>query len=466
MYKLAVGIPDMEYSLDKPLFIRLAVIYFACWLATFYEAPLGIRVALVAVMVFNQLLSFYNAIVFFLMALMIPFIADMFNDLVQGLDPYRFMFFPFLVYALTQKKIRNFPFNNRLYFFIFVSLVLLQASSAYQILVRNMPLTEENRPIDVLALVYDNAIKLAFLYFIFTRLGYKQLQSLLVLFVFLIVIEAVSLIHMTFIHKDLLYKISSDSILWINPYFGHKNEWSFIFVFIFLIALIRSLEPGPMNWFWYAAVGIIVLAIALSLSRQAYVWTIMALLITAFYKKNAKIPVYMAIGGLLLLIIQPAFLFERMEAMVSSSNTEEFQELNSKVGDEAINQLIDNFEIVPQMFVKEWEYNHSEGFWNGFLHQQGILGLLFIFYIYFFAFSRFRFFYALKHRLLTPYAIYGMVAIILMFLGNLNRRHTHFMHYKGEIGEIGLFVMFMILLSEVTYQKLLQEKQLHSCIRQ
>ena len=450
---------DTEITLKKSILVRLAVIYFACWFATFYELPLGIRVALILLMVINQLLSFYSSIVFFLMALMVPFIADMFNDMVQGLDPYRFMFFPFLFYAISQKKIRDFPFNNKLCFFILISLVLLQASSAYQILVRNMPLNEENRPIDVLALVYDNFIKVAFLYFIFTRLGYKELQNVLVLFVFLIVMEAASLIHMSYIHRDLLTRISSDSILWINPYFGHKNEWSFVFVFIFLIALLKSLEQGPMNWFWHSAVGIIVLAIAVSLSRQAYVWTIMAFIITAYYKKNSKILVYMAIGGLLLLIVQPAFLFERMEAMVSSSSTEEFQELNSKVGDEAIDQFIQNFRFVPQMFVQEWEYNHSEGFWNGFLHQQGILGLFFIFYIYFFAFNRFKFFYACNNKVLTTYAIYGMVAIILMFVANLNRRHTHFMHYKGEIGEIGLFMMFMILLSEVTYRKLVKDQE-------
>lgn len=449
----------IETTISRSLIIRMVVVYLGYWLAIYYEAPLAIRLFLIVLLILNQLLSFYNATAFFLMALFVPFFADILNDVAQGLDPYRFLFFPFLFYALQQRKLRVFPFNNTLYLLILISLVLLQFSSAFQILVRHMPLTAENRLIDVLALVYDNIIKLAFLYFIFTRLGYEQLHSVLYLFMLLTVLESVSLLHMTYENRDLLTKISSESILWINPYFGHKNEWSMVFVFIVLIAIIKSFDARSPKWISYTVLVLVTSAIAVSLSRQAYVWTVLAFLLIAFFKRNSKIVGYMLLIFLVLILTKPDFLFERMESMVNSRSKEEFQQLNSKVGDMAIKQVIDNFTLAPQMFFKDWEYNYSEGFWNGFLHQQGILGLTLVVYIYFFIFNRFYFFYLHKNELLKSYGIFGMVSIILMFLANFNRRHTYFMHYKGEIGHIGLFIMFMILLSELTYYKLKYEQK-------
>jgi hypothetical protein len=124
------------------------------------------------------------------------------------------------------------------------------------------------------------------------------------------------------------------------------------------------------------------------------------------------------------------------------------------VGGLAIEQAKKNFTIAPQMFFTNWEYNWSEGFWNGLLHQQGIIGLLFHFLLYGYLISRYYHFFRTNHNSLQMFGLFGMVSCIIIFFSNFNRRATHLMHYDGNIEQIGFISLFVILYANLLYYSL------------
>lgn len=427
------------------------------WLVVFYDISAAVGALIVVGLLVFQFTSYTNSLSILLMTLWVPFFDNLMVDFSRALDVHRLLFLPFYFLSLRQAKLRSFPARGALMWLVLISLVLLQASSAFQILYRGMPLSAEQDDTSVfqiLAYVYDNIIILAVIYFAYTRLSLERLNYFLDLIIFITALQALAIIHLTVLNLDMLTRFRSDSILWSNPYFGHKNDWSMVFVFVVLAALSRKLYKPGKDFFYLVAMGIVLVAISLSLSRQAYVWTLGVFILMALYNGKFKIFGYLLGLIVLLLIIQPDFLFERMEGMLNASNQEEFQSLNRKVSDLALEQAVDNFTVLPRMFVQNWEYNWSEGFWNGFLNQQGILGLLFLFALYFMLYFRFWNISKTPDRNLKFIARIGMIMIVLMFLANFTRRHTHLMHYKGTIGQVGLLFMYLWMYAELGYDYL------------
>jgi hypothetical protein len=192
-------------------------------------------------------------------------------------------------------------------------------------------------------------------------------------------------------------------------------------------------------------------AIAISLSRQAYVWTFVAIIAIMFGTRNFKILLYMGVLAMIFLATKPQFIIDRMQTMVTARSSEDFKSLNRKVSDQAFEQLKNNFQILPRMFFSDWEYNYSEGFWNGMLHQQGILGLLFHVYIYVIIGFRYYSFYQYPNKKLKYFALLGLILVVLMFFANFNRRSTHFLHYKGYFTQINFTMIFIFLYIELIY---------------
>ncbi|MEO0332918.1 MAG: hypothetical protein AAF223_14755, partial [Bacteroidota bacterium] len=222
-----------------------------------------------------------------------------------------------------------------------------------------MPIgTEEgaNNLIGVLSRVYDNLAIVAFLYFSFTRLTVLHLKWLFIVLILYGLFFSASILEFNLRHYELLNNPSSDTVIWQNPFFDHKNYWSMILVFVLLFALILHANTDSHKILLRLCIAASLMAIATSLSRQAYVWSVLAFLLVAVYNRNYKVIMYGFLVAIAVVLLQPEFLFKRMESMLTANSKEDFQALNSKVSDTALNQFVNNFTIVPQMFYQDWEY--------------------------------------------------------------------------------------------------------------
>ncbi|MEM6844003.1 MAG: hypothetical protein AAF632_17380 [Bacteroidota bacterium] len=439
----------------KPSWVVLGILYTVCWLSISLYAPVAIRLVLMVLLLAFSLRSYFHCVAIFLMVLFIPAFSEMIADVSRGLDVSRILFIPFLIYSLTQKKVRNIKGGQPLLVLIALSLVMGQLASGFQILFRGMPTSVAEEPsnnlLTVLSRVYDNLAIVAFLYFSFTRLTIPHLKWLFMVLILYGLFFSASILEFNLRHYELLSNPSSDTVIWQNPFFDHKNYWSMILVFILLFALILHANTDSHKILLRLCIAVSLMAIATSLSRQAYVWSVLAFLLVAAYNRNYKVIMYGFLVAIAIALLQPEFLFKRMESMLAADSKEDFQALNSKVSDAALDQFVNNFTVVPQMFYEDWEYNWSEGFWNGYLHQVGILGLAFLLYLYFLVYRQFYSLYQVKDKILKNIGLMGMVSVFLMTTASVNRRLTNFMNYAGEITEVGLLMMFLILYASVLY---------------
>ncbi|WKN41971.1 hypothetical protein [Tunicatimonas pelagia] len=461
--QIAQAPPELvDTSTDRNLFrheaIKLSILYLICWATVYFETPLPVRFGVTLLLVFIQLSSYYYASIIMLMAIFIPFFNIFFDNAISGVTITRLLFALFFILSLNKKKLRELQIDSKLLVLAMIALVTLQLSSSYQILFKNMPISGDGSAagyINVLAIIYDNVVIVLFLYFAYTRLPFAKLNHLVNFVILLAILEAASLLFVAVQNADQVFgSAASDlnrNILWLNPMFGHKNDWSMILVFIFLLVIVRNIYVKEYKVLYYLTLGVVLPAIAISLSRQAYVWCVLVFLVVSWLQKDFRFVGYLSVIVLLVVLFQPDFILQRIQSMLEVRNVEDFQELNRKVSDLAIDQAVGNFTIVPRMFFQNWEYNWSEGFWNGFLHQQGIIGLLYTVFLYFFIYRRYSALSKIKKGGLYHYCIILMTAIVLMFLANFNRRYTHFMHYKGDIGQIGFLVMFLIFYAELIY---------------
>ena len=442
-------------NFKKPSWIVLSVLYAACWLSISLYAPVPIRLVMMGLLLFFALRSYIHCVAIFLMVLFIPAFSEMIADVSRGLDVSRILFIPFLIYSLLQNKVRSLKGAPSILLLIALSLVIGQLAASFQILFRAMPIGavegESSSLIGVLSRIYDNLAIVAFLYFSFTRLTVPHLKWLFMVLLLYGLLFAASVLEFNLRHYELLNNPSSDTVIWQNPFFDHKNYWSIILVFVLLFSLILHVNTDSHKMLLRLCIAVSLMAIATSLSRQAYVWSVLAFLLVAVYNRNFKIIMYGFLVAIAIAALQPEFLFKRMESMLAADSKEDFQALNSKVSDKALDQFVDNFTFVPQMFFQDWEYNWSEGFWNGYLHQVGVLGLVFLLYLYFLIYRQFYSLYQLNDKLLKNVGLMGMVSVFLMTTASVNRRLTNFMNYKGEITEVGLMIMFLVLYASVLY---------------
>ncbi len=443
-------------NFKKPSWIVLSVLYAACWFSISLYAPVAIRLVMMGLLLAFALRSYIHCVAIFLMVLFIPAFSEMLSDVSRGLDVSRILFIPFLVYSLLQKKVRTLKGAPSILMLVALSLVIGQLAASFQILFRGMPVnaaevSPSNSLISVLSRVYDNLAIVAFLYFSFTRLTVPHLKWLFMVLMLYGLLFAASILEFNLRHYELLSNPSSDTVIWQNPFFEHKNYWSMILVFVLLFALILHANSNSHKTLLRLCIAVSLLAIATSLSRQAYVWSVLAFLLVAVYNRNYKIIMYGFLVAIAIAILQPEFLLKRMESMLAADSKEDFQALNRKVSDKALNQVVDNFTLIPQMFRKDWEYNWSEGFWNGYLHQVGILGVAFLLYIYFLIYRQFYSLYKVRDKMLKNIGLMGMVSIFLMTTASMNRRLTNFMNYAGEITEVGMMIMMLILYASILY---------------
>ena len=455
--------PLEEQRQEKILWGKIAVIYFFCFAVNYLDMPFPVRLFAITVLMVFQLQSYLQCSAIMFMALFFPFFGALLGKDLAGMNAPRILFLVYLYQSLQQQRKRQLQMDSQMLALVIISIGSLRLTADILYFVQDVPLSmgqvEKKSIKNLMADYYEFFTIVGFLYFSFTRLTIKQINQLLNILTVFIAVEAICIIFLVAQNPKMVLgygNLEDDEFdifyLWRNPYFGHKNDWGMMFVFVMFATLMRKFtNPKKYSKYYLIVIILACTTIALSLSRQALVFTIIGFLFISILKFDSKILVGFLAAACLVIIIQPDFLMERMDTMLNVSSTDDFQSLSRKVSDLALDQVVANFQFLPRMFFVDWEYNYSEGFWNGMMHQQGILGLFFHFYIYIFLFIRFFSYYKTKNFKVSTYGIYGMVLITLMFWANFNRRSTHLLHYKGGFTQINFVVLFMFFYMELIY---------------
>ncbi len=458
---------SFDVTTDHGSWIKLSLIYLACWLVLDFDlATMPFHYLIVLLLVAIQFTSFYNATLIMLFAVFVPFAGSIMNGEISGLKLQRIILIPFLIQALNSETNRKLQFDQKGLMVIFISIVLLLTTDHIRHIVQTFPISEgmdeEFSTKNQIARYADNiVISFGFLYLIFRRLPLDRLKNLADIMILLMVLETITILYLVYQNPAMVIQSSNEfdkTYLWNNPYFGHKNNWGMLMVlFVFIILARMNTQKGKNRVFYITSLIIVVCGVGVSLSRQAYFTLFVGFLLVIIWQRDFKTLSYLILLIIALAIIQPSFVFDRMESMLAVRSAEEFQSLNTKVGDDAFRQIKENLSLIPMMFFKDWEYNWSEGFWNGMLLQLGILGLLYWIYMYSYLYSRFQSFYRLPMKKLKLYGMLCMLFIIIMTISNFNRRGVNFSHYNGNIEQIGFTVLFWMFYTEMLYHGLRQK---------
>ena len=448
------------YNLNfQQIWIKGIFIFTLSWFAVYLNVPTPLRLVVVAFILLSQLSSYYNAVTFLLLVLFIPFFKNLDGLNISGLKLPRVIFLPFLYYSLLAPKRRRLKIDGLTLTLVLISLASIVLTSELRKILQEIPAiegTEGSTGIkNTISRLLDTYIVLSFLYFTFTRLTLRQLSNLLKLLILFALLEACAI---NFLVSQDIQSVIGDQFdkfyLWRNPFFGHKNDWGMMLMFIVLLAYLQSQVNLKERLFYRIVIVVTIVAVAFSLSRQAYFSLLCGFILIFFFQQKFKPVLYLIILLAILSIVQPTFLFDRIDSLMNVNSLNEFQGLSRKVGTLAIDQFKSNLTFLPQMFFTEWEYNWSEGFWNGLLHQQGIPGLLFHILLYAFLISRYFYFFNFNYNPLKALALFGIVSSIIIFVSNFNRRSTHLMHYDGNIDQIGFISLFILLYTNLIYYSL------------
>ncbi len=452
-YKVTPGI-------DYRLWISLAVLYVMAWVVVDGDMALPVRLGVTALYLIFMLTSFSNAVAVLLMVLFVPMVSNVMGQSIGGVKLARLMFLLFAYLSYKRPTLRKLQFDKSIFNFLMITTVIIILFSYVQLQLQTEPLsvgqTEAKGLKNYIASFIDQAIIVSFFVITYLKLNYKQLDNLYNTFILIAFLQGLNILYMVAIRPEAVFFGAGfvKEYLWNSVHFGHKNDWGMMFVFIFFATFIKTFLEKKNAKLYLIAMGIFLAAIALSQSRQAYVWTVMGFVMVSIWQKNTKIIAYFAIVAIAIAIIQPAFLMERMESMLAVDSLEDAKTINRKISDLSIDQAVSYFTWVPRVLIIDWEYNWSEGFWVGLLHNTGIIGFFTIMYMYFYFFKHYRGLFKTNNTKLSTYGMLVMTYLILMFLANANRRWTHFVHYKGNIGQIGMIVMFIMFYTELMYYSL------------
>ena len=173
------------------------LIFYLSFGIVYLNLPPILRGMLLLLFVVYQIKSFQNATLVLLIVIFIPFYADIFKNVgVPFLTPARVLFIPYLYYALKTPKIRNLPVNGHLLFIILLSIASLKITSDILYTIQNVPGESEKGFKNMIAGYYSIYIKLAFIYFTFTRLKIEQINSLWHALLLLVFLEATCLLFL------------------------------------------------------------------------------------------------------------------------------------------------------------------------------------------------------------------------------------------------------------------------------
>ena len=456
---------------EKHWWAVFGLVYLLSWLSVYQNLTLAPRLIILCLLIVIQLISYRFATLSIILISIILFYQGFFREVgLPGITPLRLLFFPYLYLSLSKPKLRDFPVNWMLVSIVLISILSLKISANVRLLIQDIPPQFqfhfiEPSLINTLSSYFDMAAKLSVFYFAFTRLSIKDLNWLFDGVLLIIFFETLCISYLVYENPEavLSFRESLDDnrILWNNPYFGHKNDWGMLFALVVGVIVIKLLiEPHKKFIYVLFLLGVIT-SLAFSLSRQAYLNVFLILTIILFSVRNYKLFLVSSVLVIIVLTVQPKFIQDRVESIFQTETIEDFKSLNQKFSNVAIAQIKNNMRFTPQMFLTDtWEYNWSEGFWNGMLHQQGIPGLIFHVLLYGFLVIRYLHLSFTPNHKLKYYSLMGIIFTLIMFISHFNRQTFHFAHYNGDLTPENFVLIFVFVYIElVNYCYRLRLKQ-------
>ena len=443
----------------RSLFFIVFFAYAATFIAVYLNLSITVRFAVAAILILIQFFSFRAALVILFLALFMPFISDLLGEGVLRFG--RLATIPLVFHMIRKPAIRRFPANQQVLLLALLSLIVIKVTADLQVIyqISDDPTHQDyNKQLtNYLADYFDIGSTLLFFYALFTKVTVPDIHYIFKNVLWAVTLQGLSIIYIAITNfNDLLLQTKGERILWDSPLFRHKQYWGPLFCLVFLMHLVIYFNARRKGFGQLFPMGVTLLTLFLSLSRTGYLGVIIGLGVFAVRSKNLKKLFYIA-GVLLLLLpiaLQIDFVNDRMESMVAADDVGEFQDQSAgHFSDEAMQQYAENFTIVPQMFFVPWEFNYSEGFWNGLLHQSGILGVLVIVLVFYRMLRRFNYLYQKGNSTTQTLAMMGIVFIPLFAIINTINRNGYFMDYYGQFTSYGLLFILVYLYAELTYRE-------------
>lgn len=431
--------------------------YASGFLAVHLNVSISVRFAIAAVLLFLQLISLRHAATILLLSLFLPFFSPLLGEGFLRFN--RLAIFPFAFMALQKKSLRKFPANKQLLILALLSIVLIRVTADLQTIfqISNDPTHQfYNKSLkNYLADYYDLFTGLFLIYMVYLKMS---LDDLRLFFKSLLLIGSLMALSILYIAVTNFGAVLSHEkgVLWDSPLFTHKQYWGPLMFILFLIFFIIYFDAKKKSLVLLIPLVLTIAAVMVSLSRTAYIAVVLGIVLYGVLGNNFKKLIY--IFGIMLLlfpvVLQFDFVRERMESIVAAKDVNEFQSQSAgHFSDKAINQYISNFTFAPQIFYTDWEFNYSEGFWNGLLHQSGIIGFLIVASVYFRLIRRYNFLHKVGNPATKTLALSGLIITILSIIVNLIVRHVYFIHYYGYLTGISLLLMILYLTTEISYKE-------------
>ena len=443
----------------RALFIIVLFTYVTTFSAVYLDLSITVKFAIAALLLVIQFFSFRSALIILFLSLFMPFMYSLLGEGILRFN--RLALIPVIFYAFRKPNIRSFPANSQVLTLTLISLIIIKATADLQIIyqISNAPAHQDyNKGLqNYLAEYFDIFSALFLMYMVFRKVTVPDIQYFFRNMLWAVTLQGLSIIYIAVTNfNDVLLLTQGSRILWDSPLFKHKQYWGPLFCTAFLIHVVVYFNARRKSLIQLFPIVITLLTLFVSLSRTAYLGVIIGLCVFAVRSKNLKNLFYI-VGITLLLLplaLQIDFVNDRIESMVAADDVNEFQDQSAgHFSDQAMEQYANNFTIIPRIFYVPWEYNYSEGFWNGLLHQSGIIGVLIVFLVFFRLLRRANYLYREGNLTTRTLAMMCIVLIPLFIIINTINRHAYFMDYYGDITNYGLLLMFVYLYAELTYRE-------------
>lgn len=408
-------------------------------------------------MAFYQITSYSNCINIMSLTLFMPFYLEVMR---WNSIPYTWVFFIiFIFYSRSKNKLRNLKISRNFFITLIIVFALIRISSDIQWL---RQFSDYNIP----KLIFRNVnliVYLVYFYYVFTRVEYKEISRLFNNIILYCLLYSISIFYFTITdYQSFLYSSFAKgveySILWSSSMFMHKQAWGPFFVLVVIVLIFRIFISGTNRYFYFICLISSIITVTLSLSRLAYISISLIFLVMLFYVKS-KIKytlIFITFIGVLILL-KPQFLINRMESVYSAlflrKSISELQNVSSShLSDYALQQYLDNLTIIPNSLLSsEFEYNLSEGFWNGILYQSGLIGLTIIIILYIKIYRLNIKLIRSGNESLKYLGRLGITILYLSFCQNIIVRDSFIVNYYGLILPYGFIWLYLIYWGELSY---------------
>jgi len=408
-------------------------------------------------MIFFQFFSVKNSVYILALGIFVPFFDSIPILGNESLTLQRAALIPFLIQITNKSRIRRFNMNNNNVFNLLISAILFVA--IFNVLQVNFDIANHKSftPIRLLGYTADIVTVLFFFYYIFTRLDENSIKKIFDIFLFIIILEGISILLLIAYNPQYLYSSLGHEFrvttIERNPFFGTRNSWGLLFGLSFLITFLRfQMERiKKLDWLNILTMIVSIMVVTLSLSRRAYFLIVIGITFILLYQRKFK--PFLITGSIIgiLSMLPLDFILLRLESILQAKSFEDLRYASSgQLYFEATKQFLNNITVIPNALSGfTYTRNFSESLWSGILYRQGVLGLFFQFFLLFKIFTRYKINpEKLDINLGIFVLIMKLIAFVFFIMGFITTT-CYFINYIGLIQQIGIMALFLFFYTEL-----------------